>query len=277
MAVCGPSGASLDAFTSSFQNQFATIRQLLTLRASPDINDEVVGSLEQGITDLEVMLKTTEQQLDTQEQQIARGEAALLRMKEQGKRLEHLADNPPAHLPGPQPNDQLNSTNDNTNKTISTNNSDSSGEPGQGANQSKSSTKKGRRKGSRKSKKLNVPPINYISQDEFTSTPKYMRGRVSQKQVNAAIDELQQVVCAKYKILATKPSSLNNTSLRLFKNWKLQECDESKAAYFFCTDDLKEGKALKLDSSGKNILTVLRHLQRLNMSSSGGLTRYFIL
>lgn len=43
----------------------------------------------------------------------------------------------------------------------------------------------------------------------------------------------------------------------------VQNKDGVKGQYFFLESDLKDGTALKLDKTGKSLLTVLRHLGRL--------------
>ena len=49
--------------------------------------------------------------------------------------------------------------------------------------------------------------------DEFSDTPKYIRGRVSRDQVNSTIDIIHSALVAKHKILSQPRSKLNEVDL----------------------------------------------------------------
>jgi len=121
------------------------------------------------------------------------------------------------------------------------------------------------------------PVIPYVTVDELESTPKYMKGRLTLDKVNAAIDEVQKIVDAKYKILALPISKMNDKLLKKYKVFKDMETAETKGLFFIAEPDLVDTAHLKQgDATGKAVLSVLRHLHRLK-DLGGALKRYTIV
>ena len=68
---------------------------------------------------------------------------------------------------------------------------------------------------------------------------------------------------------------LNGNTLQKYKTWKDQETKDTKGFYFFTDLELKTTQQIKLDATGRAILGVLRHLNRIR-DVGGSLKRYVI-
>lgn len=106
----------------------------------------------------------------------------------------------------------------------------------------------------------------YITQDEFDSISPYMRGRLTTKKVNAALDELisRAETTATLVSNARRNRPLGND--RKHAQWLLYNLapfEALKGKVWVMEADLKSGAALRLDNTGKTILTLLRHLGRV--------------
>jgi len=126
----------------------------------------------------------------------------------------------------------------------------------------------------KKTKKIKVASIPYVTKDEFELVPKYMKGRITQEKVNAAVDEIQVVLEAKYKLLACNYIKLNGEPLKKFKAYKEEETADTKGLFYFSESiDMKVMSHLKSDASGKAIISVLRAVNRIR--DLGGANRRY--
>ncbi|KAG6747940.1 hypothetical protein POTOM_047831 [Populus tomentosa] len=122
------------------------------------------------------------------------------------------------------------------------------------------------------------PPLWYITAAELDSLSSYMRGRLTLDKVNAAINDMAayadsnfQLITAPKKKLAENlwekalfpPELLHDKELR-----DIAMTESIKGKHFFLETDIK-GPSLKLDNTGKAILTVLRHLGRISETRIG--------
>eukprot|EP00743_Colponemidia_sp_Colp-15_P005013 GILK01005399.1.p1 GENE.GILK01005399.1~~GILK01005399.1.p1 ORF type:complete len:278 (+),score=53.84 GILK01005399.1:38-835(+) len=121
-----------------------------------------------------------------------------------------------------------------------------------------------------------VPQISLLTVEELAAVPQYQKGRVSVEKVNACIEELQSIVKAKYRILATPINKQNDEMIKKFKVYKAQETEELKSSFFFCETDFRSAGQLRLDATGKCVLNILRHTGRMSVNSTAGLMRYVL-
>ncbi|KAL3865690.1 hypothetical protein ACJMK2_043054 [Sinanodonta woodiana] len=121
------------------------------------------------------------------------------------------------------------------------------------------------------------PEIQYLTVEEFEAVPKYMKGRMNYKQVNAMIDEMNKAYGVKYKLLKQKKSSLNDVNRKRYELYKLQESKETAGCYFIIDDDIKDVSVKKMDNTTRSILTILRHCGRIKEVRGGRLTRYVLI
>lgn len=113
------------------------------------------------------------------------------------------------------------------------------------------------------------PPRWYLTDNELDSLSSYMRGRLTLDKVNAAIDEMAQYSETNAQLIAAPRKKLGEDLLE--KALELRDISTSepvKGKYFFLEVDLK-GPVLKLDNTGKSILTVLRHVGRVHEARIG--------
>jgi len=118
--------------------------------------------------------------------------------------------------------------------------------------------------------------IAYVTKDELDSTEKYLKGHLTLEKLNKAIDEIHQILEAKYKLLSMSAMKLNGEMLKKYRAFKDQETKETYKQYFFTDNELKGTFTLKLDNTGRAILAVLRHLNRIK-DVGGSLKRYVIV
>jgi len=124
---------------------------------------------------------------------------------------------------------------------------------------------------------VQVPTIQYVTVNEFEATPKYMKGRLTLDKLNAAIEEMQKLLQAKYKILSMTPAKMVDKTLKKYKAYKDAETNDTKGLFFLTDADMAESVALRQgDATGKAVIGVLRHLKRIK--DLGGTTkRYAVL
>ncbi|XP_027060114.1 spindle and kinetochore-associated protein 1-like [Pocillopora damicornis] len=175
------------------------------------------------------------------------------------ERLEHIASNLPSHLPGVEKTSQRVVLKE----EVATEN-----------------VKKPRK--TRRAKDLSsedgfeFPKLAYLTVEEFDQIPKYIKGRTSYDQVNNAIDEIHKVITAKYKILRLPRSAMGEPVMKKYKAFKEAEIPDIEGEYFFIDDDLKTYSQMKMDSTGRAILTMLRHCGRLREVRGKKLLRYVL-
>eukprot|EP00668_Euglena_longa_P011731 GGOE01014146.1.p1 GENE.GGOE01014146.1~~GGOE01014146.1.p1 ORF type:complete len:285 (-),score=85.93 GGOE01014146.1:178-978(-) len=116
----------------------------------------------------------------------------------------------------------------------------------------------------------------YVTVDELEGAPKYLAGRLTLDRVNAVVDELHCFLAEKYQLLRLPYRKVPQRQFRRWQAFQADEVPDTKGQQF-CTDsDLRTFQCLKLDQTGRNILTVLRHLGRLREVRTGAVTRYIV-
>ncbi|XP_040362677.1 spindle and kinetochore-associated protein 1 homolog [Rosa chinensis] len=97
----------------------------------------------------------------------------------------------------------------------------------------------------------------------------YMRGRLTLEKVNTAINDMATYAEANYQLIAAPKKNVAGD--RWEKALEIRDIvmhEAVKGKHFFLETDMK-GPSLKLDNTGKAILTVLRHLGRLSETRIG--------
>uniref|UniRef100_A0A5B7BJY6 SKA complex subunit 1 homolog n=1 Tax=Davidia involucrata TaxID=16924 RepID=A0A5B7BJY6_DAVIN len=113
------------------------------------------------------------------------------------------------------------------------------------------------------------PPLWYITADELDSLSSYMKGRLTLDKVNAAISDMATYAEANAQLITAPRKKLADDILeRALQLRDIAAMEPVKGKHFFLESDIK-GPALKLDNTGKAILTVLRHLGRISESRIG--------
>lgn len=123
------------------------------------------------------------------------------------------------------------------------------------------------------------PRMDYVTVDELKNISSYMRGRLTLDKINGAIDEAHALLDKKYKAMAAAaaPGAKGRAALTAaVKNWKMEETLDTKGVFFWTSGDMKMGKVLKIDGTGKSVLQVLRHLGRIREIRGEGVVRYAV-
>ncbi|XP_066394843.1 spindle and kinetochore-associated protein 1 homolog isoform X3 [Miscanthus floridulus] len=119
-------------------------------------------------------------------------------------------------------------------------------------------------------------PRWYISSEELDSLSSYMRGRLTLEKVNIAINEVASYAEANAHLVTCPKKKLSeDTWDKALELRDIAAKEAVKGNHFFLEADIK-GPGLKLDNTGKAILTVLRHLGRFHEVRIGH-HRVFIL
>ncbi|XP_076232161.1 SKA complex subunit 1 isoform X2 [Calliopsis andreniformis] len=125
------------------------------------------------------------------------------------------------------------------------------------------------------------PIIPLLTEDEFSTVPKYIIGRQSLDTVNNLISAINQVLKAKYMFLSLgKAHARKQGNLNLYLHYKKQEldiCSVDEYIYFFTAEDYERETKSKLNKIKLNLLTVLRHCKRLREYRVKNDVRYVVL
>ncbi|CAL5086705.1 unnamed protein product [Urochloa decumbens] len=112
-------------------------------------------------------------------------------------------------------------------------------------------------------------PRWYISTEELDSLSSYMRGRLTLEKVNIAINEVASYADANAHLVTCPKQKLSADMLdKALELRDIAATGAVKGKPFFLEVDIK-GPGLKLDNTGKAILTVLRHLGRIHETRIG--------
>ncbi|CAL1361482.1 unnamed protein product [Linum trigynum] len=121
----------------------------------------------------------------------------------------------------------------------------------------------------REKKGRGSPPLWYITSEELDSLSSYMRGRLTLDKINAAVNDIAAYAEANVQLLAAPKKKISeNLWEKALELRDIAMTDAAKGKHFFVETDVK-GPNLKLDNSGKAILTILRHLGRITETRIG--------
>ena len=126
------------------------------------------------------------------------------------------------------------------------------------------------------------PEMAPLSQTEFDSLPKYLKGRLTVCKINSFIRDFNRFTTEKYTILLrANPAKLSTDQRQKFFEWKNLDCPETTGKFFITEADLKaKGSttdSFKFDQVARNILTILRQAGRIKEVRSVGIIRYLII
>lgn len=102
--------------------------------------------------------------------------------------------------------------------------------------------------------------------------------------MNGGVEFLTRVIQEKYTFLRQNPAKLSMEQRQKYYNWKDCEGEETVGKFFVTENDVKaslSGKGgasttFKLDSTGRAILAIMRHLGRIKELRGGGMVRFVL-
>ncbi|KAI7839366.1 hypothetical protein COHA_006891 [Chlorella ohadii] len=115
-------------------------------------------------------------------------------------------------------------------------------------------------------RKRALAPRRYITGEELTSVSSYMRGRLTADKCNAALDELAGLAEANAAMVAAARRNKATGPDKKHAMWvafNVAPHEALKGRSWLMESDLRSGAAVRLDKTGKTLLTLLRHLGRL--------------
>ncbi|CEM28276.1 unnamed protein product [Vitrella brassicaformis CCMP3155] len=116
-----------------------------------------------------------------------------------------------------------------------------------------------------------VPAIRKVTEHELNSVPQYQRGRLSLDRLNRAIDALDAFLVRKYRLLDTSPDKLRTADdIRDAHAYRKGESRDLRKYICFSDDDAKTIDAIRLDATGRCVLSCLRALRRIHVVKVGG-------
>jgi hypothetical protein len=85
-----------------------------------------------------------------------------------------------------------------------------------------------------------IPLLKYLTVDEFSAVPSYIRGRLSLHKVNSALNELQIIVRQKYELYDKNPRKLGTRQKDILMAYKEQETPETDGRFFVTEREMRK-------------------------------------
>ncbi|XP_031390622.1 spindle and kinetochore-associated protein 1 homolog [Punica granatum] len=253
-------GASLDSLVSSFNARIAELQELVIARNMyPGSSVADLSAVDAALKAMELQVQAIKDRLREETEAIPKAKKLIEASLKQQKKLQSMCVHVPSHLPERMA--PLNSSyadeclqapafkHDPAHGNLKTED-----EPVPMPKE-----KKGRAS----------PPLWYITSDELDTLSSYMRGRLTVDRVNAAINDMAAYAEANAQLIyAPKKKVGENHWEKALELRDIAMTESIKGKHFFLETDMK-GPTLKLDNTGKAILTVLRHLGRITETRAG--------
>ncbi|KAL5792623.1 hypothetical protein ACOSP7_001217 [Xanthoceras sorbifolium] len=243
-------GSSLDSLISSFNTRIAELQELVIARNMyPGSSVVDLSAVDAAVKAMELQVQAIKDRLREEIEAIPKAKKLIDASLRQQKILQNMSAHVSSHVPQRMP-----ILNFETAKQ----------EPDRGSLKPEEPAvlpkeKKGR----------SPPPLWYITSDELDSLSSYMRGRLTLEKVNAAISDMASYAETNAQLIsAPKKKLAENIWEKALELRDIATMEAVKGKHFFLEMDMK-GPALKLDNTGKAILTVLRHLGRISETRIG--------
>ncbi|TPX32354.1 hypothetical protein SmJEL517_g04520 [Synchytrium microbalum] len=282
-----------------------TLASLLPHNSQTDIHQLQfrIADLDAALSQIELQIQTARSLVAAERESLAQNskvvEAAI---DEQQMMLEHAMANLPKHLPkvtkkgtkvneniggGGGGNGRANSPIEERQKRVALKNSARMNLAGSdGISKDKENVDGAKKAVKKKTMQESIPAesgttsVAYLTMNEYDMVPKYMVGRLTRDKINDLITEFNKIVESKTSILRLQPTKMNKHDRdRYYENQQLSN-SEVKGKTFITEKDIKEyaqGSHFKLDPSGRAVIGILRHLNRVKEVRGGGVVRFLLL
>ncbi|KAI4356740.1 hypothetical protein L6164_000734 [Bauhinia variegata] len=253
-------GSSLDSLIASFNSRITELQELVIGRnmyPASSITD--LSAVDTALKAMELQVQAIKDRLREETEAIPKAKALINASLQQQKKLQNMS----LHVPSVMPDRMAMSNSDPPNRCFLP--GFSGQDPGLESlklvDEPAALPKEKKGRGS--------PPLCYITGHELDSLSSYMRGRLTLEKVNAAINDMASYAEANAHLVAAPKKKLaENLWERALEIRDIASVEGVKGKHFFLETDIK-GPALKLDNTGKAILTVLRHLGRISETRVG--------
>ncbi|KAL1331270.1 hypothetical protein AAHE18_12G172000 [Arachis hypogaea] len=246
------SGSSLESLMSSFNARITHLQELVIARNMfPASSMADLSAVDAAVKAMELQVQAIKDRLREETQAIP---------KTKQKKLQNMSLHAPSQLP-----DRVTVSDSNTSRCLLP--EFSVQDPGLEALNLKVNEEPAPLPKEKKGR--SSPPMWHVTASELDSLSSYMRGRLTLEKVNAAINDMASYAEANAQlIIAPKKKLAENLWEKALEIRDIATMEGVKGKHFFLEADIK-GPSLKLDNTGKAILTVLRHLGRINETRVG--------
>ncbi|XP_073040819.1 LOW QUALITY PROTEIN: SKA complex subunit 1 homolog [Primulina eburnea] len=249
-------GASLDSLVSQFNSRIAELQQFVIARnmyPASSISD--LSGIDAALKGMELQVHNIKDRLRDEAQAIPKAKKLIEAALRQQKKLESVSACIPSYIP-----ERITSINTDTSKCM---------QPEISQLDPRIESLKLEEPAPKEKKGRAPPPMWYITGDELNSLSSYMKQRLTLDKVNAAIGDMVTYAEANAQLITAPRKKLTENNLdRALELRDIAMVDAVKGKHFFLESDVK-GPAMKLDNTGKAILTVLRHLGRISETRVG--------
>ncbi|CAL9156563.1 unnamed protein product [Musa hybrid cultivar] len=259
-------GSSLDALVSSFHTRIVELQELVIARNMyPSTSMSDLSAVDATLKTMESQIQAIKDRLQEERNAIPKAKKLIDLSQRQQRKLQHML----AHMPPSMIKNQSRSVQNPSSSLVPDDSGpDTLHEPCH-LKEEPVAMLKGK-------KGPSPAPRWYISAEELDSLSSYMRGRLTLDKVNIAINEIAMYAEANSHLVSCPKKKLaEDTWEKALELRDIATTEAVKGKHFFLETDIK-GPGLKLDNTGKAILTVLRHLGRI-LEARIGHHRVFIL
>ncbi|XWS77243.1 hypothetical protein CRYUN_Cryun01aG0244700 [Craigia yunnanensis] len=254
-------GSSLDSLISSFNTRIAELQELVIARNMyPASSVTDLSAIDAALKGMELQVQAIKDQLREETEAIPKAKKLIAASLRQQKKLQSMSVYAPSYVPE---------------RRTSNLDADRGLVPESSRQQQRQQSNLGSSKLEepaalpKEKKGRGSPPLWYITAGELDSLASYMRGRLTLEKVNAAINDMATYAEANAQLVAAPKKKLaENLWERALELRDIATTEAIKGKHFFLETDIK-GPSLKLDNTGKAILTVLRHLGRISETRIG--------
>lgn len=252
-------GSSLDSLISSFNTRIAELQELVIARNMyPASSVTDLSAVDAALKGMELQVQSIKDRLREETEAIPKAKKLIAASLRQQKKLQSMSVYAPSYLP------ERTTLNLEGDKGLVSEVYKQQQQPNLGSSKFEEPAALPKEKKGRGS-----PPLWYITAGELDSLSSYMRGRLTLEKVNAAINDMATYAEANAQLVAAPKKKLaENLWERALELRDIATTEAVKGKHFFLETDMK-GPSLKLDNTGKAILTVLRHLGRISETRIG--------
>ncbi|KAJ0263019.1 hypothetical protein HA466_0034570 [Hirschfeldia incana] len=256
-------GSSLDSLISSFNRRVSELQELVIARNMyPASSVPDLTAIDAALSSMELQVQSIKDRLREETEAIPKAKKLIEASLKQQEKLQKMSVYAPSHFP-----DKTTMLNSDINRCLLQENLKKHEQSF--ALRSLRSEEEASALPKEKKGRGSSPPLWYITVDELNSLSSYMRGRLTLEKVNAAINDMASYAEANaHLISAPKQKLAENLWEKALKLRDIVTMGAVKGKHFFLETDMK-GPMLKLDNTGKAILTVLRHLGRVTETRIG--------
>ncbi|KAM5554811.1 hypothetical protein ABKV19_022965 [Rosa sericea] len=258
-------GASLDSLIAGFNSRISELQELVIARNMyPASSVTDLTAVDAAVKAMELQIQAIKDRVRDETLAIPKAKKLIDASLRQQRRLKDMSIYAPTHVP-----ERMSMLNLDTNRCLFPESSQQNTGSGTFKLEEDPAPPPPPPPPPKEKKGRSTPPLWFVSAEELDSLSSYMRGRLTLEKVNAAINDMATYAEANYQLIAAPKKNVAGD--RWEKALEIRDIamhEAVKGKHFFLETDMK-GPSLKLDNSGKAILTVLRHLGRVSETRIG--------